>query len=261
MSELRGLALDVARGAGSLLLERFGGPATGLGAKSSATDLVSDADRDAEALIVRRIREARPADAIVGEEGTSRGGTSGVRWLIDPLDGTINFLYGVPHWCVSVAAADDDGALVGVVHDASRGETFVSERGHGAWLGERRLRVSTESDLGRALVATGFGYESEVRRLQGAIVARLLPRVRDIRRFGSAALDLAWVAAGRFDAYCESGVNPWDIEAGILLVREAGGAATRLPGIAEDRRPAIVASNATLHGSLRSLLGSMPGNA
>jgi myo-inositol-1(or 4)-monophosphatase len=173
---------------------------------------------------------------------------------VDPLDGTINYLYGIPHWSVTLACADRDGAIVGVVRDPSRGETFVAERGRGAFVGDRRLAVSAENDLGRALVATGFGYESRLRQMQGRAVARVLPAVRDIRRFGSAALDLAWVAAGRYDGYFETGVNAWDVEAGILLVREAGGRIARLDGIGDDRRPAVVASNSALHEDLRRLL-------
>jgi myo-inositol-1(or 4)-monophosphatase len=254
MSELGGLALAIARETGELLLERFGAPARGVASKSSATDLVSDADRDAESLIVRRLREARPADGVVGEEGTARQGTSGVSWFVDPLDGTINYLYGIAHWCVTLACADAAGTLVGVVHDPNRGETFVAERDRGAFLGERRLAVSRVADLGHALLATGFGYEAEVRRRQGATIARALPHVRDIRRFGSAALDLAWLAAGRYDAYFESGINPWDVEAGMLLVREAAGRVTRLEGLGEDRRPAVVASNGSLHQALLAFL-------
>lgn len=254
MTDLRTLALDIAREAGELLMARFGSPAQGVGSKSSITDLVSDADRDAEALIVRRLRAARPADAIVGEEGTSQHGTSGLAWYVDPLDGTINYLYGVPHWCVTLACADEDGAVVGVIHDPTRAETFVAERTGGAFAGERRLAVSHEAELARALVATGFGYDADVRRRQGATIARVLPHVRDIRRLGSAALDLAWLAAGRYDAYFETGINPWDVEAGILIVREAGGLVTRLGGIGDDRRPAVLASNAALHAHLRELL-------
>lgn len=254
MSELRDLALDVARAAGALLLERFGRPARGLSSKSSVTDLVSDADRDTEALIARLLREARPGDAVIGEEGTAREGSSGVRWFVDPLDGTINYLYGVPHWCVSVACADARGTIAGVILDACRGETFVAERGTGAWLGERRLHVSKERELARALVATGFGYDARIRAMQGRAIAGILPKVRDVRRFGSAALDLAWVAAGRYDGYAEAGINPWDVEAGILLVTEAGGAVTRLAGIGEDRRPAVCATNGRIHEALRALL-------
>jgi myo-inositol-1(or 4)-monophosphatase len=254
VKDSRALAVEVARQAGLLLLERFGGPARGLGSKSTATDLVSDADRDAEALIERLLRAERPDDAIVGEEGANREGRSGVTWLVDPLDGTVNFLYGIPHWCVALACADRVGTRVGVVHDPNRGETFVAERARGAWLGERRLAVSDQADLGHALVATGFGYDALVRRRQGAAVARVLSQIRDLRRFGSAALDLAWLAAGRCDGYFESGVNPWDIEAGILLVTEAGGQVSRVDRIGHDQRPGVVATNGRVHSALRALL-------
>ncbi len=252
--DLRDLAVDVAQAAGALLLERFGGPARGLASKTTSTDLVSDADRDAEALITRLLRESRPDDGIVGEEGARLESASGVRWFIDPLDGTINYLYGIPQWCVTLAGHDREGALVGVVHDPCRGETFVAERGKGAWLGDRRIAVTSEGDLARSLIATGFGYEAEVRGRQGATIARVLPHVRDIRRCGSAALDLAWVAAGRQDGYFETGVNPWDVEAGILLVREAGGAVTRVDHIGGDERPGVIATNGRIQVALRALL-------
>ncbi len=221
--DLLALAESVAREAGALLLERFGGPATGISSKSSRTDLVSDADRAAEALIVERIRRARPGDAILAEEGGGGEGASGLRWLVDPLDGTINYLWGIPQWSVSVAAADADGPVVGVVHDPPRGETFTARRGEGARLGDRRLRLDAGPALDRALVATGFSYRAERRAVQARLLTRVLPAVRDVRRFGSAAIDLAWLAAGRVDGYYETGLNPWDWAAGGLLVREAGG--------------------------------------
>ena len=222
-ADLLALAESVAREAGALLLERFGGPATGISSKSSRTDLVSDADRAAEALIVERIRRARPGDAILAEEGGGGEGASGLRWLVDPLDGTINYLWGIPQWSVSVAAADADGPVVGVVHDPPRGETFTARRGGGARLGDRRLRLEAGPALDRALVATGFSYRAERRAVQARLLTRVLPAVRDVRRFGSAAIDLAWLAAGRVDGYYETGLNPWDWAAGGLLVREAGG--------------------------------------
>ncbi len=252
--DLLAVAREAAFAAGELLVRSFARPATGVAHKTTVTDLVSDADREAEALIRRLLRERRPRDGVVGEEGTRVAGESGLRWLVDPLDGTINFLYGVPQWCVSVACLDAEGALVGVVHDACRGETFSAERGRGARLGARTLRVTDESDLSRALVATGFGYDPALRRVQAESLVPVLPRVRDIRRFGSAALDLAWVAAGRFDGYFEAGVNPWDVAAGTLLVREAGGAATEVSRVGRDERPGVVASNGKIHDALRALL-------
>lgn len=242
------LARDAAHAAGALLLERFGDPASGVAAKSSRTDLVSDSDRDAEALALGIIAAARPDDAIVAEEGGGGGGASGVTWLVDPLDGTINYLWGVPQWCVSVAAQDGAGGLVGVVHDPCRGETFTAVRGEGARLDGAPVAVRRGAPLGEALVATGFSYRAEERARQAARLARVLPAVRDVRRLGAAALDLAWVAAGRLDGYYETGLNPWDRAAGELLVREAGGVVEELPGAG------LVAAEANLIGALRALV-------
>lgn len=224
--ELEALAVHVAREAGELLLARFGGPARGVASKTSDTDMVSDSDRDAEALIVQSILRERPHDGILGEEHGERTGTSGVRWIVDPLDGTTNYLYGVPQWCVSIAAEDSEGVAVGVVHDPCRSETFSAARAGGSRLNGEPIRVNACGDLAVALVATGFGYDAVERAAQGALAARVLPRARDIRRFGAAALDLAWVACGRVDAYYEgyeAPMNAWDVAAGLLLVREAGG--------------------------------------
>ena len=211
-------------------MERFGGPARGLEVKSSATDMVSDADREAERAITDLLAAERAEDGLLGEEGAGVEGTSGRRWVIDPLDGTTNYLYGNPAWCVSVAVEDADGSLAGVVYDATRDEAFRAARGEGAFLGSAPIRVNDEKQLGKALVATGFGYESEVRAGQAEVVRRVLPAVRDIRRGGAAALDLAWVAAGRLDGYYERGLHPWDWAAGALLVREAGGEVVELRG-------------------------------
>jgi myo-inositol-1(or 4)-monophosphatase len=242
------LALEAATAAGSLLLERAGGPVSGLSSKSSRTDLVSDADRDAEALILRAIRAERPGDAITAEEGGGGEGGSGLRWLVDPLDGTINYLWNVPHWCVSIAARDGEGTLVAVVHDPSRGETFQAWRGGGARLGDAALAMAEGPPLGEALVGTGFEYRVEERARQAARLATVLPRVRDVRRFGAAALDLAWLAAGRLDGFYESSLNPWDWAAGDLLVREAGGVVHPLPP------RGVVAAGPGLIGPLRELV-------
>lgn len=247
-AELLALALEAAHAAGALLLERVGHPVSGLTAKTSRTDLVSDVDRDAEALVVGMIRAARPGDAIVAEEGGGGTGDSGVAWLVDPLDGTINYLWGIPQWSVSVAARDADGALVGVVHDPSRGETFAARRGHGAWLGGVRLGIGPGAELSESLIGTGFNYRAEERARQAERLTRVLPAVRDLRRFGSAAIDLAWVAAGRLDGYFETGLNPWDWAAGELLVREAGGLIEEMPD------GTVVAAGSDLLASLRSLL-------
>ena len=224
------LAETAARRAGELLLDRFGDAAEGVDSKSSVTDMVSDADRDAEAALTETLRGERPDDGILGEEGASREGSSGRRWVIDPLDGTTNYLWGYPVWCVSVALEDGEGGLVGVIHDPPRDETFRAARGGGAELNGSAVKVREERNLDNALIATGFGYEADMRAEQADIVRKVLPRVRDVRRLGSAALDLAWVAAGRIDGYWEHGGKPWDWAAGSVLVREAGGVLEPLAG-------------------------------
>lgn len=257
MTDLAPSLLDLAewaaRRAGQELLARYGS-ATGVGTKSSATDPVSDADRAAEDLLVDMLLSERSDDGLLGEEGAERPATSGLRWVLDPLDGTVNYLYGFPGWCVSVACEDriDDAwtALVGVVHDPLRDETFSAVRGGGAHLNGTPLAVNDPVALDRALVATGFGYDAEHRRRQAAIVAELLPRVRDIRRLGSAALDLCAVAAGRVDAYYEDSPSRWDWAAGGLLAAEAGAEVGTL--LAPDGNPGILAAGPALVGPLRA---------
>lgn len=255
--ELLELAVDAAVDAGALLLERAAAPATGLASKSTHTDLVSDADRAAEALIVGRIRAARPDDAIVAEEGSGTAGAGGLRWLIDPLDGTINYLWRIPHWCVSIAAADDHGALVGVVHDPNRGETFTAARGAGAARDGAVVRLGPGPPLAEALVGTGFNYAAAERSRQASRLTTILPAVRDLRRFGAAALDLAWVAAGRLDGYFETGVAPWDIAAGELLVREAGGEVRALAA-RSGSPPGVLAARPGLGDPLLALVLAAP---
>lgn len=258
MPEPMTVAIDAARAAGRQLMESFEGEATGVDAKSSHTDLVSDADRESETVIVSAIRWAFPEDAIVAEEGSLERGGSGRTWYIDPLDGTINYLYGVPHWSVVLCLADGEGALAGVVYDPVRDELFGAERGSGAHVSRgggtpRALRTTAVADLASALVATGFAYVKEDRQEQARILTRVLGEVRDLRRYGSAALDLSWVAAGRFDAYFESVDKPWDWMAGALIVREAGGRVTELPQ-ARSGHPHIIASAPGVHDALVALL-------
>jgi myo-inositol-1(or 4)-monophosphatase len=234
-----------------VLLRRFGRPAGGVGEKSSATDLVSDADRDAERVVIDMLRSERPEDGVLAEEGSRADADSGRRWLVDPLDGTTNYLYGYPMWSVSVALEDAGGGLAAVVHDPVRGETFRAARGGGCELNGERIRVSRQDRLDTALIATGFGYAAELRAAQAEGLRRLLPRVRDIRRAGSAALDLAWVACGRLDGYFERGLNPWDWAGGRLLVTEAGGETRALAG-----EPAgIVAGGQALCSAIARLVG------
>jgi myo-inositol-1(or 4)-monophosphatase len=224
------LAERAARAAGEVLLAYYGREPEGLDWKSSETDLVSDADREAERAIRELLHAERPDDGLLAEEGSQSDGDSGRRWIVDPLDGTINFLYGFPAWAVSIALEDSDGLAVGVVHSPVHRETFFAVRGEGARLGDRSLRVRNRSELSRAMVATGFSYEPERRAEQAEVMRRLLPRARDIRRAGAAALDLAWVAAGRVDAFYERGLKTWDLAAGQLLVEEAGGTVMALDG-------------------------------
>lgn len=251
--ELLAVATDAAGAAGELLLERFHRPAEGIDSKSTPTDLVSDADRDAEALIVERIRAVRPNDGIVSEEGGREGSTSGLTWVIDPLDGTVNFLFGIPWWCVSVAVEDADGAIVGAIHDPVRGETFAAIRGEGAWADGSRVHVSSCVDLDRALIGTGFAYDARARSVQADIVTRVLPTARDIRRAGSAALDLASLSCGRLDGFYEAPMERWDKAAGVLIVEEAGGLVTELRA-PYDLSPGVVAANPTLHQKLAALV-------
>ena len=192
--------------------------------KSSATDMVSAADRDAEAVIQAGLRDARPEDGLLAEEGGRELAASGRRWIVDPLDGTTNFLYGIPQWAVSIAL---EGS-VGVVFDPVREELFAAVRGEGATLNGEALRIGAPAPLGSALIATGFGYDAERRGKQGQVLGRVVPQVRDIRRAGAAALDLCWLAAGRLDAYYERGLQAWDWAAARIIVEEAGGAVADL---------------------------------
>ncbi|MEO5833079.1 MAG: inositol monophosphatase family protein [Nakamurella sp.] len=221
--ELLELAVRAARAAGAELLSRYGN-VQGLDSKTSATDPVSDADRAAETVLVDLISAQRPDDGLLGEEGASRESTSGITWVIDPLDGTVNYLYELDTFSVSVAARDHaDAVLVGVVYEPARDVIYTAARGRGAHKNGVVLHVSDAVPAARALLGTGFSYEQERRRRQGALIAAMLPEVRDIRRIGSAALDLCFVASGALDAYYEEGTHPWDVSAGGLIVTEAGG--------------------------------------
>jgi myo-inositol-1(or 4)-monophosphatase len=224
------LAERAARAAGEVLLSYYGRAPEGLASKTSATDPVSDADREAERVIRELLEAERPDDGLVGEEGSRSSGDSGRRWVVDPLDGTVNFLYGLRAWGVSVALEDEEGLAVGVVFNPVSRECFAAERGKGATLNGQPIHVTGCRSLDRAMVATGFSYESERRAEQAEILVRLLPRIRDLRRAGAAALDLAYVAAGRADSFYERGLKRWDEAAGLLLVQEAGGVTAELNG-------------------------------
>lgn len=247
------LALTAARAGGAIVREAFGRAVDV--ERKGRFDPVTEVDRRSEAAIVARIRDHRPDDAIVAEEGGGDS-TSGRRWIVDPLDGTVNFVHGIPQVAVSVGLYDGDEPLAGVVYDPLREEIFSAAAGDGARLNGERIAVSSEDSLERAVVATGFPYDHDQHAAEyAAVVAAVLERVNGVRRFGSAALDLAWTAAGRYEGYWELGVAPWDQAAGTLIVREAGGRVTDPWG--KDMTPAdrlIVASNGYLHEALRSIV-------
>ena len=235
-AELRDLAVDVAREAAALVVRGRASAAEHVDVKTSPVDVVTQVDKASEQLIVARLTAARPDDGVLGEEGASRAGTSGVRWVVDPIDGTVNFLYGMPAFAVSIAAEVDGEVLAGAVLNVATGELYTATAGGGAYLlspnSEEgvRLHGNNPESLQQTLVSTGFSYLIEQRAGQIAVLAGLLPRVRDLRRVGSAALDLCSVAAGRVDAYYELNLNPWDHAAGALVAREAGVIVTGLPG-------------------------------
>ncbi len=250
-AELLEVAERAARAAAVVLIDHRGRrDGAGIQTKSSPTDLVSEADIAAERAIREVLERERPRDAILGEEGDDKAGDSGLRWIVDPLDGTVNYLFGIPQWCVSIACED----RVGLILDPTRGECFRVQAGEAATLDGVVLNGSTSADLPTALVATGFGYEETVRRAQAEQVARLLPRVRDVRRLGSAALDLAWTAAGRYDAYYERGVQRWDVAAGLLMC-SASGLEVRPLAARGDLPAGVLVAPAALADQLEALVG------
>jgi myo-inositol-1(or 4)-monophosphatase len=269
------LARDIALRASEFTIEARRAGVSVAATKSTHTDIVTAVDRDTETLIRSFILDARPDDGIVGEEGVTHVGTSGVDWVVDPIDGTVNFLYGIPAWAVSIAvvegaggARDADGArgggagleaglggttLAGVVVNPVTGELFEASAGGGARLTGRELVVNPAVSLGSALVGTGFSYAAERRREQADVLLELLPKVRDIRRFGSAALDLCALAAGRLDAFYERGLNAWDHAAGALVAREAG-ALVGGPGGGSENGELLVAAAPGLYEELTAAL-------
>ncbi|MGQ0745143.1 MAG: inositol monophosphatase family protein [Acidimicrobiales bacterium] len=279
------LARSAAVDASELLASRHGQWPPGVATKSSSTDMVSDVDRASETLITARILAARPDDGVLGEEDGERLGTSGIRWVVDPLDGTTNYLYGHRAYAVSIAAEYHGEVVVGVVADPGRGEIFAASRGSGAFVAPlggcgvaaintvslgaaspgaalpgrsslgRPIRASTLAQLDQALVATGFSYSSSVRAEQARMLPRLLPRVRDIRRLGAAALDLCWVACGRFDVYYETDLAAWDVAAGVLIATEAGAVSVELPSQRPGGR-SLVAGSPALVDPLLDLLSA-----
>jgi myo-inositol-1(or 4)-monophosphatase len=252
LRELLALASDLAREAGQIHSDGVT-RALRIETKSSPTDLVSQIDKESERLIVERLGELRPDDAVLGEEGALGHGTSGVRWVIDPLDGTTNYVYGYPAYAVSIAVEIDGQPQIGVVFDSSAGRMYRALSGFGAMCDDQPIHVREQPDLATALVATGFSYEATQRERQGAVVAQILGRVRDLRRGGTAALDLCHVAAGHVDAYWELDLSPWDYAAGAVIARAAG-AEVAFPRAAHGHGPAVVAAHSALMPAFLELL-------
>ena len=250
-------AMRVAQAAGDLLLKR---PVDlEIETKSTSTDVVTLMDKMAEALIVEMINAEHPEDGILGEEGTDTHGSSGLQWVIDPIDGTVNYLYQLPHWCVSIGLVDAKTfeGIVGVVFAPVLGRMYISSRGLGAWVVDngtpRKLEVSGATDLGQSLMGTGFGYSVSRRTSQARILNEILPKVRDIRRLGSCAIDLCLVAEGLLDGYYERGVNPWDHAAGGTIAREAGATVSGLHGKRESSEM-VIAVTPGIYEALRVIL-------
>ncbi len=238
LQELRDLAVDLSSQAGEVHLRRHTGD---VDSKSTATDPVSQVDRDAEQIITAGIGRARPDDGILGEEGTDTHGNSGFRWVIDPLDGTVNYLYGFPSHSVSIAVELDGVPIIGVVYDTAHDEMYVAQIDGATTKNGDNVQVTSCQDLSIALIGTGFGYDPDLRKQQALILAEFLPLVRDIRRAGSCAIDLCSVASGRLDGFYEIGVQWWDVAAGIAIVRSAGGIA-----VYEPLRKRVIASGPLL---------------
>lgn len=256
------IASDIAAQAGELIVTLRDRGVSVAASKSSAVDVVTEADREAERLIVSELRAARPHDGVLGEEGTGIDGTSPVTWVIDPIDGTVNYLYDLPAFAVSIAAtvrdetacADGRRAVAGAVFNPRTGELFEGWEGGGSRLNGSPIAVTGKTDLGSALVGTGFGYTAERRREQAEMVSRLLPLARDIRRMGSAALDLCNLASGRLDAYYELGLQPWDYAAGALIAREAGAAIIGRDDATRPGTPFLFAGAPELVEELRAVV-------
>lgn len=256
--ELLKIAVEVVRAAAATARTMRADGVSGVTTKSSDTDVVTAADRAVERQVASTLRDLRPYDLVLGEEygpagAASTPGPAGVRWILDPIDGTVNYLYGLPNYAVSLAAEVGGRVVAGVVRNAATGEEWTASAGGGAYHEGRRLAGSAETDLGQALVATGFGYDPDRRAYQAAVLTRLISEVRDIRRFGSAALDLCLAASGAVDAYYEKGLNLWDHAAGGLIATEAG---LRVAGLA-GRPPnadLVIAAPPALFGRLHDLL-------
>jgi myo-inositol-1(or 4)-monophosphatase len=259
VEEIAAVALRAAQAAGRIHLKRF--QHISIANKTNFQDLVTEADREAEAAVLKLLSRTFPRHAILAEESGANAQRSEHRWIIDPLDGTTNFAHGFPHFCVSIAYERRGVLQVGVVHDAYRKETFFAQRGRGATLNGKPIAVTRIARLTQALVGTGFPYDQAARReFYLTFWEAMIPKTQGLRRTGAAALDLAWIACGRFDAFWEFGLKPWDVAAGALIVREAGGKATNLDGGRLDLAGGrIAASNGRVHSQLvTALMAAQP---
>lgn len=253
------LAVSVAKEAGELVTRLRAEGVDVASTKSTPTDVVTAADRESEELIRKRLLGARPDDGFLGEEGGNVATTSGVTWIVDPIDGTVNYLYNIPSYAVSIAASIDGEVVAGSVVNPVSGETFAAARGQGATLDGRQIAVSGATRLDRSLVGTGFGYDVARRKAQAAVLNQVIVKVRDIRRAGAAALDLCGVACGRLDGYYERGPNPWDFAAGGLIATEAGARFGGLHG-APPSEQLVIAATPAIFDDLHDLLATAGAN-
>lgn len=263
--DLHDVAVKLAREAGELIVSRRAGHVEVANTKSSDVDVVTAVDKESEEFLYRRLKELRPGDGFLGEEGQVEQSSTGVTWVVDPIDGTVNFLYNIPHYAVSIAAVTGDPTPgswqveAGAVFNPVTGELFHASRGQGSFLGERRLQIGKPPPMNLALLATGFAYSTAMRREQVRILAELIGEVRDIRRMGTASLDLAAVAAGRVDVYFERTLSPWDHAAGELLVTEAGGVIAGIRDLPQGRE-GIFAGHPTLVTQLKARISEVGGD-
>lgn len=262
---LHDVAVKLAREAGELIVTRRAGHIEVASTKSSDVDVVTAVDKESEEFLYTRLRELRPGDGFLGEEGQVEESTTGVTWVVDPIDGTVNFLYNIPHYAVSIAAVTGEPSPgswqveAGAVFNPATGELFHAARGEGAFLGERRLQIGPPPPMNLALLATGFAYSTAMRKEQVRILSQLIGEVRDIRRMGTASLDFAAVAAGRVDVYFERTLSPWDHAAGELMVTEAGGIITGIRDLPQGRE-GIFAGHPTLVTQLKARISEVGGD-
>lgn len=253
-ADLLHLAESIALEAGEMLMNRP--PKFELDQKSGVFDFATQMDHESEKLIVSRILSARPEDGLLGEEGANKESSSGITWVIDPIDGTVNYLYDIPGWCISIAAKDEQGSLIGVVNSPATKSLWKAARGSGAFLNNSPIKCNEPVQLNRALVGSGFAYDLERRKVQAKLISQLLPEIRDLRRLGACAVDICHVATGSLDAYFEAGVNEWDYAAAGLIAMEAGAKLSVKSGIWNGEKHLVIAAGPSLHAALEAHIQS-----